>query len=117
MPAASGQVQTVPESEKGMKLEAICVDMHYDKASGQFLAEERKTVYPNSNTDPYAANAFTLHRTIDTTFSHHAYFDIRSRYLRKILENEMGEIRGISWTASPLRVRVYPIFLIFLRSY
>lgn len=107
LPAATGAVQNVPESERGMKLEAKCIDMHYDKVSGQFQAEERKSISLN-NTDPYAADAFTLHHTVGASIPYLAYFDIRSPYLRKTFESEMGQINNISWTASPLRVCVMP---------
>ena len=105
LPAVTGTIQNIPESESGMKLEAKCIDMHYDKVSGQFQAEERKTIGLN-NTDPYAADAFTLHHTVGASIPYLAYFEIRSPYLRKAFESEMGQINNISWIARPLRVCV-----------
>ena len=86
-----------------MKLDAKCINMRYDRATGLFLTEERKS-FTNSS-DPYAANVFTLNRTIDDSAPHRAYFDIRSPYLQKIFEEKIGQVEGVSWTSRPLRVR------------
>lgn len=98
-----GPTKEVPEPERGMKLEVKCIDMRYDPASRQFVAEERQVAQGLS--DPYAEYAFTLHRTIGNSSDHRAYFDIRSSHLQGVFEAAIGRVEGISWTAKPLRVR------------
>lgn len=114
VPAGAGKVQEIPESERGMKLEGKCVDLRFDRSTGRFLTEERKSFLNSS--DPYAANVFTLNRTIDDAVVHRAYFDIRSPYLRKIFEEKIGQVEGISWTAKPLRVRIATAFVLLTHS-
>ena len=96
-------------AEEGERLEIKRLDELYDRNHGEWTKTETVNRKPRSKSHTHAEYAFIVLRKFNPTDDPTLHditttYDIKSRHLRKIGKEVIGNVLGISWTARPLKV-------------
>lgn len=111
----------VDDIPAGSQLEVKRLDELYDLEIRDWLLQESTVPEPKykAEKDEYKHFAFTVVRKFEkrsdpTDFLYQTLLDIKSPHLKKVCEEVIGSVRGISWTFTPLRVSVVVFSLLAL---